>query len=220
VTKPADSEEQVVLVDEDDRVIGTEGKTAAHVAGNLHRAVSVFVFNTDGSLLLQQRAQSKYHSGGLWSNTCCGHPRPDEEPDTAAHRRLQDEMGFDCPLQRSFGFVYQRQLDGGLVEHEYDHVFIGHHDGAPSPTPAEVADWRWAAADEVQADLAANPDRYTAWFGLALEKVLEGSGERGAGSGRVSTAPRSLLIPASSLLPRSPHVTFHHPRSLDLHEPT
>ncbi len=158
VTGPADSEELVVLVDEDDRVIGTEGKMAAHITGKLHRAVSVFVFNTDGKLLLQQRAASKYHSSGLWSNTCCGHPRPDEGTDTAAHRRLQDEMGFDCPLRRDFGFVYKRQLDGGLVEHEYDHVFVGRHDGTPSPTPAEVADWRWVAADEVMTDLAANPE--------------------------------------------------------------
>ncbi len=173
VIGPADSEELVVLVDEDDRVIGTEGKMAAHIAGKLHRAVSVFVFNTDGKLLLQQRAASKYHSAGLWSNTCCGHPRPEEETDHAAHRRLQDEMGFDCPLQRGFAFVYKRQLDGGLVEHEYDHVFVGHHDDAPSLTPAEVADWRWVGADELLTDLKENPDRYTAWFGLALEKVLK-----------------------------------------------
>lgn len=173
VTEPVDNEELVVLVDEDDHVIGTEGKMAAHIAGKLHRAVSVFVFNTDGKLLLQQRAASKYHSAGLWSNTCCGHPRPEEKTDHAAHRRLQDEMGFDCPLRRDFDFVYKRQLNGGLVEHEYDHVFVGHHDDAPSPAPAEVADWRWVGADEVLTDLEANPDRYTAWFGLALERVLE-----------------------------------------------
>lgn len=170
----ADSEELVVLVDEDDRVIGTEGKMAAHMAGKLHRAVSVFVFNTDGQLLLQQRAASKYHSAGLWSNTCCGHPRPEEETGPAAHRRLQDEMGFDCPLQPGCSFVYKRQLDDGLIEHEYDHVFVGHHDDAPAPTPAEVADWRWVGVDELLTDLEANPDRYTVWFGLALEKVLQG----------------------------------------------
>ncbi len=113
----ADSEEQVVLVDEADRVVGTEGKKAAHIAGKLHRAVSVFVFNTDGKLLLQQRAASKYHYAGLWSNTCCGHPRPEEKTDHAAHRRLQDEMGFDCQLRRGFEFVYKRPLDGGLIEH-------------------------------------------------------------------------------------------------------
>ncbi len=179
----ADSEELVVLVDEDDRVVGTEGKMAAHIAGKLHRAVSVFVFNTDGQLLLQRRAASKYHSAGLWSNTCCGHPRPGEEPERAAHRRLQDEMGFDCPLRSGFGFIYKRRLDGDLVEHEYDRVFVGHHDAAPSPAPDEVADWRWAGVDEVLTDLEATPQRYTAWFGLALEKVLAGSGERGAGSG-------------------------------------
>ncbi len=179
----ADSEELVVLVDEDDRVVGTEGKMAAHMAGKLHRAVSVFVFNTDGQLLLQRRAASKYHSAGLWSNTCCGHPRPGEEPERAAHRRLQDEMGFDCPLRSGFGFIYKRRLDGDLVEHEYDRVFVGHYDEAPSPAPDEVADWRWAGVDEVLTDLEATPQRYTAWFGLALEKVLEGSGERGAGSG-------------------------------------
>ena len=179
----ADSEELVVLVDEDDRVMGTEGKMAAHIAGKLHRAVSVFVFNTDGQLLLQRRAASKYHSAGLWSNTCCGHPRPGEEPERAAHRRLQDEMGFDCPLRSGFGFIYKRRLDGDLVEHEYDRVFVGHHDAAPSPAPDEVADWRWAGVDEVLTGLETTPQRYTAWFGLALEKALEGSGERGAGSG-------------------------------------
>ena len=168
------TEDLVVLVDEDDRELGTETKMNAHVAGTLHRAISVFVFNGAGEMLLQQRAASKYHSAGLWSNTCCSHPRPGEAPESAAHRRLGEEMGFDCPLQPAFAFIYRRVLDNGLIEHEYDHVFVGRFDGIPAPAPDEVADWEWVEVDEVVAGVSADPQRYSPWFGVALERVLGG----------------------------------------------
>ena len=168
------TDELVVLVDEGDRELGTETKMHAHLAGKLHRAISVFVFNRAGEMLLQQRAASKYHSAGLWSNTCCSHPRPGELPESAAHRRLGEEMGFDCPLQRAFTFIYRRVLDNGLVEHEYDHVFVGRFDGILAPAPDEVADWKWVEVDEVVAGVSANPRRYSPWFGVALERVLGG----------------------------------------------
>ncbi len=164
-------EEQVILVDEHDREIGTEAKLSAHAAGKLHRAFSVFVFDTDGNLLIQRRAATKYHSGGLWSNTCCSHPRPGESVHEAAQRRLREEMGLECPLQAALSFTYRSELGNGLSEHEYDHVFVGQFDGNPAPDPAEVADWRWTSLEEVRADSAAHPDRYTAWFGIALKKL-------------------------------------------------
>jgi isopentenyl-diphosphate delta-isomerase len=172
----APTEERVVLVDEADRELGTEGKMAAHRGGKLHRALSVFVFDRNGAVLLQRRAASKYHSAGLWSNSCCSHPRPGEAPSAAARRRLLEEMGFDCPLQPVGTVIYRRELPGGLIEHELDHLFVGRFDGVPSPSPDEVAEWKWAQVDDIVADLAANPGRYSAWFDLALEKVLNGAG--------------------------------------------
>jgi isopentenyl-diphosphate delta-isomerase len=164
--------ELVVLVDRNDRQWGTAPKLSAHMEGELHRAVSVFVFDVGGSTLLQRRAVGKYHSGGLWSNTCCGHPRPGESPEEAAHRRLWEEMGFDCPLVPALGFVYRRALPNGLVEHEYDHLFVGRFDGVPAPDPREVDDWRWVAPDELLADMTAQPQRYSVWFPLALRQLL------------------------------------------------
>ena len=172
----AHAEERVVLVDEADRELGTEGKVAAHLAGKLHRALSVFVFNADGALLLQRRATGKYHSAGLWSNTCCSHPRPGEASAAAAHRRLMEELGFDCPLHTAGTCLYRRALPGGLIEHELDHIFVGCFDGVPSPDPDEVAEWKWVQVDDVAADLVVHPERYSAWFGLALDKVLTGRG--------------------------------------------
>src|SRR5262245_36737449 len=135
--------ERVVLVDENDREIGTEEKLKTHQQGLLHRAFSIFVLNSEGQLLLQKRAAGKYHSPGLWGNTFCSHPRPGEELEAAVHRRLQAEMGFDCPLKRDFSFVYRVELNNGLIEHEIDHVFSGHHDGDPDANLEEVQDWRW-----------------------------------------------------------------------------
>lgn len=168
--------EYVVLVNERDEEVGVQEKLRAHVEGKLHRAFSVFVFNEQGQLLLQQRHPAKYHSGGLWSNTCCSHPRPGEPVAEAAQRRLQEEMGIACALDRRFGFVYRSRLDGGLYEHEYDHVFVGRYDGAPAPHCDEVAHWRWVHPEALRADVAAHPGRYTYWFRLVYERVLEDAG--------------------------------------------
>ena len=167
----ADDEERVILVDESDNEVGTETKPAAHSNGKLHRAVSVFVFNDDGMLLLQRRAASKYHSANLWSNTCCGHPRPGESAEAAAHRRLHEEMGFDTPLRFIFNFIYRAELENGLSEHEFDHVLVGRFDGTPVPSSEEVDDWRWASVDEVNEDVRAHPQDYTTWFKIALERL-------------------------------------------------
>lgn len=157
--------EQVVLVDADDRETGTAGKMEAHRAGALHRAFSVIVWNSAGEVLLQRRARGKYHSGGLWANACCGHPRPGEAVDRAAVRRLGEELGFACPLEEFGAITYRADLDRGLVEHEYVHVFRGLHDGgAMAPDPNEVAEIRWIAPDALQTALADTPEIFAAWF--------------------------------------------------------
>ena len=163
------TQEQVILVDERDREVGVDEKLRAHRAGVLHRAFSVFVFDARGRLLLQQRARGKYHSGGLWSNTACGHPRPGEQTNAAARRRLREEMRFDCELHKAFDFLYRVELAGALVEHEFDHVFIGEYAGVPAPDPAEVEDWRWITMTELRRDLRARPALYSPWLKLAIE---------------------------------------------------
>jgi len=169
---PGDNaDDEVILVDSDDRQIGTEPKMPVHLSGKLHRAFSVFVFGDDGCVMLQQRAFSKYHSGGLWTNTCCSHPRPGESIDDAAHRRLREEMGFDCALERKFSFIYRAQLDKGLTEHEFDHVFIGKFNGTPALNSQEAAGWRWAKPDSVDRDILANPQNYTVWFRIAWQEL-------------------------------------------------
>ena len=161
--------EQVILVDEQDRELGASEKLAAHAAGSLHRAFSIFVFNSEGQLLLQRRARGKYHSGGLWSNTCCGHPRPDESTGVAARRRLREEMNFDCELSAAFEFLYRAELANELIEHEYDHVFVGEFDGVPAPDASEVEGWKWTGLDELRRDLRERPDAYTSWLRVALD---------------------------------------------------
>ena len=140
-------EERVVLVDESDAEVGTLEKQRAHAEGRLHRALSVFVLNARGEMLLQRRASAKYHSGGLWTNACCSHPRPGEPVDAAARRRLREEMGIDCALEPAFAFTYRAEVGGGLVEHEYDHVFLARYDGDPAPSADEVDGWRWVPID-------------------------------------------------------------------------
>lgn len=167
------AEDRVVLVDARDTPTGEAPKLEAHRRGLLHRAFSVFLYDAAGRMLLQQRAHGKYHSGGLWTNTCCSHPRPGEDTPAAAARRLREEMGVDCRLAPAFQFVYHAPFDNGLVEHEYDHVFVGRFDGEPRPDPAEVADWRWAGVDELREELAAAPERFSAWFRIAFEKLHE-----------------------------------------------
>lgn len=162
---------QVILVDEHDNAIGTMEKMQAHVEGKLHRAFSVFVFNEKDELLIHQRAEHKYHSGGLWTNTCCSHPMPHETVEEAAHRRLMEEMGFDCELFEVFAFSYYAELDKGLTEHEYDHVFFGRFDGKPSINPAEVSSYKYMTIDEVKADINLNPLQYTEWFKLIFQQI-------------------------------------------------
>ena len=165
-------QEHVILVDHTGREIGTQEKMQAHREGRLHSAFSIFVFNAVGELLLQRRAQTKYHSGGLWTNTCCSHPRPGESYYGAARRRLNEEMGFDCELTALFSFIYHIQLDNSLFEHELDYVFVGHYNGQPTPNPNEVDDWKWINISTLQQDVRENPEHYTHWFKLTLERVV------------------------------------------------
>jgi isopentenyl-diphosphate Delta-isomerase len=162
----------VILVDEHDRPIGVREKQRVHVEGTLHRAISIFVFDRAGErLLLQQRAFEKYHSGGLWSNTCCSHPAPGETAIDAAHRRLREELGFDCPLDFAFSFTYRAEVGDSLVEHELDHVFIGYCDAVAAPDATEISAVAWMRIHELLADLAARPERYSPWFSIALDEM-------------------------------------------------
>lgn len=173
--------EMVILVDAHDHELGIEEKLKAHHDGKLHRAFSVFVFNQKGEILLQQRAFNKYHSGGLWTNTCCSHPRPGEAIERAAARRLQEEMGFACQLRPAFQFIYKAEVDGGLIEHELDHVFIGRYDGAVRPNASEVAAFRWDDVQTIQRDLKQALEKYTVWFKLAFERALHFVATNGSG---------------------------------------
>ncbi|GEM52137.1 isopentenyl-diphosphate Delta-isomerase [Empedobacter brevis] len=164
--------EFVVLVDQDDQKLGLMEKQQAHVAGLLHRAFSVFVFNSKGELMIQQRAATKYHSPTLWTNTCCSHPRDKETYEEAAHRRLQEEMGFDCELEYKFNFIYKAHLENDLTEHELDHVFIGTFDDEPNLNPDEVMAYRWVELDDLKKDIEKNPQNYTAWFKIIFEHYV------------------------------------------------
>ena len=178
------AEELVVLVDEHDTELGTMGKAAAHLdGGTLHRAFSVFLFAADGRVMLQRRAVSKYHFGGLWTNTCCSHPRLGESPEEAGRRRLMEEMGIDAPVERVTSFVY-RAHDGvsGLTEHELDHVLSGRFDATPVLNLEEADDWCWMAPSEIDADLRARPERYTPWFPIAWRALREAMHSSPAGA--------------------------------------
>lgn len=164
---------QVILVDENDIPRGTMEKIEAHKKGELHRAFSIFVFNIKGELLLQRRAFNKYHSGGLWTNTCCSHPQPEENLMESAQKRLQEEMGFSCTLENTFHFIYKEKLDRGLTEHELDHVFIGYYNENPKINVQEVAGWKYMSVNEIQQNIKLNPDEYTAWFKNIFSRVLE-----------------------------------------------
>lgn len=163
--------EQVILVDQFDAQTGVEEKLRAHELALLHRAFSVFVFNSKGELLLQRRALHKYHSPGLWTNTCCSHPRPGEITKDAAHRRLKEEMGFDCELEWKFSFVYKAPFDNGLTEHEFDHVFFGTFDKDPIINTEEVTEWKWVSWENLLGKIEENPQDYTVWFRIALKKI-------------------------------------------------
>ena len=166
-------EDEVILVDEADRQIGLSPKLQAHKQGALHRAVSVFVLDGAGRVLLQQRAATKYHSAGLWANTCCSHPRPGETPVVAARRRVREEMGIDCALEPAGVFTYRADVGGGLIEHEVDHVFVGRYDGDPEPNPAEVDAWRWATPREIERELTDKPRKFVVWFEGAFGVLRE-----------------------------------------------
>ncbi len=165
--------EEVILVNEFDETLGMMEKMEAHEKGILHRAFSVFVINGKNELLLQQRALSKYHSGGLWTNTCCSHPRSAETALDAAHRRLQEEMGFDCELTKLLDFIYRAELDKGLIEHEFDHVFVGTWDGLPNINHQEVESFKWMDVEALEKDMAAHPEMYTEWFKIIYQKFLQ-----------------------------------------------
>ena len=161
----------VILVNERDEHTGEAGKMEAHEHGLLHRAFSIFIFNQAGELLLQRRALGKYHSAGLWTNTCCSHPLPGEETMLAATRRLQEEMGFAVPIVKVFDFVYKAAFDNGLTEHEFDHVFVGEYDGSIPFNGEEVMEIAYRSMNEVEAELSKEPQKFTRWFQLCFPRI-------------------------------------------------
>lgn len=161
---------QVVLVNDQDQETGLLEKHEAHRKGLLHRAFSVFVFNSRGELLLQRRAFGKYHSEGLWTNTCCSHPYPGEETIAAAKRRLHEEMGLTCELQAVFSFIYQAKLDNGFIEHEFDHVLVGFSDETPHLDTSEAMSFKWINLDDIQKSIRKSPSLYTEWFKIILNE--------------------------------------------------
>jgi len=163
--------EELILVNENDEQVGTGEKLQVHREGRLHRAFSIFVFDSLGRLLLQKRAESKYHSGGLWSNTCCGHPRPGEAVEAAARRRLREEMNFDCELRPHSSFIYRAELDNGLVEWELDHILVGAYDDDPVPNRMEADDWQWIGMDELRREVEQRPESFTYWLKVALDRM-------------------------------------------------
>ncbi len=165
--------EQVILVDENDVMTGSMEKMEAHQKAVLHRAFSVFVFNSHGQLLMQQRAARKYHSAGLWTNTCCSHPRPGEDTASAALRRLQEELGFVTPVIKAFDFIYQSPFDNGLTEYEFDHVFVGYYDGPVNPDPEEVNDYAYWDMEKTETLLQTSPERFTTWFHIAFPRIAQ-----------------------------------------------
>ncbi len=164
-------EPQVVLVDINDNELGFMGKMEAHRKALLHRAISVFIFNSNGEWLIQQRAADKYHSGGLWTNTCCSHPLPGESNIDAANRCLIEEIGVDCILSEIFSFIYNEELDNELTEHELDHVFYGYSDQLPLINSNEVMNYRYINYSDLKNEILRNPDQYTVWFKKVFEQV-------------------------------------------------
>ncbi|OSY88357.1 isopentenyl-diphosphate delta-isomerase [Tenacibaculum holothuriorum] len=165
--------EQVILVDEKDNPIGLMEKIEAHEKALLHRAFSVFVFNSKGELMLQQRAAHKYHSPLLWTNTCCSHQRDGETSLEAGGRRLSEEMGFTCDLEEVFWFIYKAPFDNGLTEHELDHVMVGKYEDNPVINPDEVEDYKWMPLEAVKNDIEAQPEIYTEWFKIIFKESYD-----------------------------------------------
>ena len=166
-------EEQVILVNEKDEQIGLMPKMEAHEKALLHRAFSVFVFNEKNELMIQQRAKDKYHSPGLWTNTCCSHQREGETNIEAGKRRLQEEMGFTTELKDTVSFIYKAPFDNGLTEHEFDHILVGHYHGEPELNPVEADDYKWISLNELKEDMENNPQNYTEWFKIIFQKYYK-----------------------------------------------
>ena len=164
-------EEEVILVNERDEETGSMEKFEAHRKGLLHRAFSIFIFNSKGEMLLQKRADTKYHSGGLWSNACCSHPRPGEELLMAAMRRLKEEMGFQIPVKKLFEFTYRTEFQNGLIEHEFDHVFTGEYNGLIAVDKHEISDYCYKEIADIRESLKSHPHKYTVWFQQAFPQV-------------------------------------------------
>lgn len=164
---------KVILVDNHDNAIGEMDKTEAHLKGELHRAFSIFIFNSNGKMLIQQRAKPKYHGGGLWTNACCSHPQWGENIKESAIARLHYEMGLQCDIEWHFSFLYKAGVENGLIEHELDHVFIGCTDGTPEPHPEEVMDFKWIWPSDLLNDITNYPDNFTYWFKASVKKVLD-----------------------------------------------
>ena len=164
--------DEVVLVTESDEPIGSMDKMEAHKEAILHRAFSVFIFNSKGEMLLQQRAKNKYHSAGLWTNACCSHPRPGEDILTAATRRLYEELGFTTSLRKAFEFTYRANFENGLTEYEYDHVFVGRFDGKVKPDKNEVSDYCFKSMDDIEIEIQSRGELYTEWFKIAFPKLI------------------------------------------------
>lgn len=168
-------EEQLILVDEKDNQIGTMDKLSVHQKGLLHRAFSIFIFNSKDELLLQQRAAHKYHSPLLWSNTCCSHPLNNDNISDTINRRLKDEMGLKCNMQHAFSFIYKCVFENGLTEHEFDHVYFGRSDDLPKPNPQEVKDWKYISLKNLQKEISSNPENFSEWLKICLPEVFRHS---------------------------------------------
>jgi isopentenyl-diphosphate delta-isomerase len=164
------NENYVILVDEKDNPLGTMEKIEAHEKARLHRAFSVFIYNSKDELMLQQRALTKYHTPGLWTNTCCSHQKLKESNIEAGKRRLQEEMGFSTELKETISFIYKAPFENGLTEHEFDYILVGEYENYPQPNPDEVHDWKWMSLDDIENDINKNPNLYTEWFKIIFEK--------------------------------------------------
>lgn len=163
-------EQELILVDEENSITGYGKKLEVHQKGLLHRAFSIFVVNKKGELMLQKRAIEKYHSGGLWANTCCSHPLKGEERETVIHKKLVQEMGFDCELKSLFKFIYRAELDNDMIEYELDQVYIGFYEEDPKPNPEEVCEWKWMDIELLKNDLMKSPNIYVYWLKAAFDE--------------------------------------------------